>query len=69
MQRLLRQGTNPVSVRRAEILLEAGLGASVEQLAKRYSIPESYLEHLISESNAHGSGYSRNAEEADSNGS
>jgi hypothetical protein len=54
LQRLLRQGSNPVTVRRAEILLESGLGASVEDLAKRYHIPESYLKDLISEFNTHG---------------
>ena len=54
LQRLLRQGSNPVTVRRAEILLESGLGASVEDLAKRYHIPESYLKDLISEFNMRG---------------
>jgi len=54
LQRLLRQGSNPVTVRRAEILLESGLGARVEDLAKRYHIPESYLKNLISEFNTHG---------------
>ncbi|MBE3577294.1 MAG: hypothetical protein IMX00_06505 [Limnochordales bacterium] len=54
LQRLLRQGSNPVTVRRAEILLESGLGARVEDLAKRYHIPESYLKDLISEFNMRG---------------
>lgn len=44
LQRLLRQGSNPVTVRRAEILLESGLGVRVEDLAKRYHIPESYVQ-------------------------
>ena len=54
LQRLLRQGSNPVTVRRAEILLESGLGARVEDLAKRYHISESYLKDLISEFNTRG---------------
>lgn len=48
LDRLIRRGTNPITVRRAEIILESALGASVEDLAERYALPSSYVESLIS---------------------
>lgn len=43
LDRVIRPGTNPITARRAEIILESALGASVEDLAERYALPTSYV--------------------------
>lgn len=47
LQTVIRRSKNPIAQRRATILLESLLGAEVEDLADRYAMPVTYLQHLI----------------------
>jgi len=53
LQQLIRRG-NAENSERASIVLDSGLGASIEELSERYSLPRLEIENLIVRFNALG---------------
>lgn len=54
LQQLLHRSTNPVSTRRAEIILSSALGSPVSKLSRDYHIKPKYIEDLITQFNKDG---------------